>query len=83
MQISSDKRQSKRRSINLTIREEVLKEAKSLKLNTSQAAEAGIEKAIKQAQSKAWLEENHSAIKAYNERIEKQGTFIKRYWGET
>jgi len=44
--------QQKRRPINLTIREDVIRQAKSLELNTSKAAEAGIVKAIKDAQSK-------------------------------
>ena len=42
MQTSSEQDTSKRRPINLTIRKDVLKEAKALKLNTSKAAEAGI-----------------------------------------
>jgi len=37
-----------RRRINLTIREDVIAEAKALSLNTSQAAGAGIREAVRQ-----------------------------------
>lgn len=50
------------------------------RLNTSRAAEAGIEAAVKEAKGKAWLEENRGAIQAYNERIDRQGTLIKPTW---
>ncbi|PSJ15721.1 type II toxin-antitoxin system CcdA family antitoxin [Nitrosomonas supralitoralis] len=42
---------SKRRPVNLTIREDLMQNAKSLNLNTSKAAEAGIEDAIKKIQT--------------------------------
>ena len=76
----SDKQNIKRRSINLTIREDVVKEVKALKLNASKAAEAGLIEAIKTVKEKEWLEENREAIKAYNERITKNGTLLKPYW---
>ena len=57
-----------------------MSEARSLRLNTSRAAEAGIEAAVKKAKEKAWLEENRGAIQAYNERIDRQGTLIKPTW---
>ena len=52
----------KRRPINLTIREDILREAKALKLNASKAAEAGIEAAIRQAREENWRAENREAI---------------------
>jgi antitoxin CcdA len=80
MQISSEQEISKRRPVNLTIREDVLHEAKSLKLNTSKAAETGIINAVKEARAKKWLEENQSALQAHNKRIDKEGTLLKPSW---
>lgn len=71
---------SKKRPISLTVRADLLIEARALRLNTSRAAEAGIEAAVKEAKGKAWLAENKAAIDAYNERIDKFGTLIKPIW---
>lgn len=72
----------KRRPVNLTIREDILKEAKNLNLNTSQAAEVGIAEAIKKAQEQAWLLENQTALDAHNERVEKQGVLLTPGWNK-
>lgn len=55
-------------------------EARALNLNTSRAAEAGIEAAIKDAKARAWLVENKAAIEAYNKRIDEHGTLITPVW---
>ena len=44
---------SKRRRVTLTIRSDLMEQAKALKLNVSQAAEQGIEAAIKHAMRQA------------------------------
>ncbi len=72
--------QSKRRPITVTVRETIVDEARAYGLNTSRAAEAGIEAALKRAKEEAWLTENKAAIEAYNERIERSGTLIKPMW---
>lgn len=82
MSISSDGPTGKRRSINLTIREDVIAEAKSLSLNASQAAEAGIVMAIRQARERAWRAENRPAIEAHNARVEKDGVLLTPDWAE-
>lgn len=70
----------KRRPVNLTVNEDILKEAKELKLNTSQAAEDGIATAVKKAKETAWLEENRTGIEAHNKRVREHGLYIKPYW---
>jgi antitoxin CcdA len=72
--------QSRRRPVNLTIREDIMKEAKSLELNASKAAEAGIVKAIKKIQTEKWLAENKAAFKAHNERVSNNGTLLTPHW---
>lgn len=73
---------TKRRSINLTIREDILREAKNLNLNASQAAEVGIAKAIKKAQEQVWLKENRTALMAHNKRVKKQGPLLTPEWNK-
>ena len=80
MHISSHQESSKRRPINLTVREDVIIEAKSLQLNASKAAEAGIINAIRDAHTQKWLETNKDALKAHNTRIEKSGTLLTPNW---
>lgn len=73
---------SKRRPINLTIREDILSEAKALKLNASKAAEAGIEAAIKQAREENWLAENQDTIAAHNQRVAESGPLLVPDWAD-
>lgn len=80
MHVSSDTNNLKRRPVNLTIREDVMDEAKAIQLNISKAAEAGIISAIKQIQSREWLETNKIAINAHNKRIEEKGVLLKPHW---
>lgn len=70
----------KRRSVNLTIREDVMEAAKALELNASRAAEAGIVEAIRQARAGAWRRENAAAIEAHNARVEKDGVLLTPDW---
>lgn len=71
-----------KKPVTLTVRYGLVKEARLLGVNTSQAAEDGIAIAVRRAKERAWLEENKAAIEAYNERIEKHGTLLKPIWLE-
>lgn len=77
LELDSDQ---KRRPVNLTIDEGILAQAKSLKINTSRAAEMGILKAIKQARTEEWKQSHKSAIQAYNERVESLGVLLVPEW---
>lgn len=77
-----DSENIKRKAVNLTIREDLVQEAKDLKLNASRAAESGIMQAIKKAQEDMWLEQNQKAIEAYNQDIKKRGLLLKPSWLE-
>lgn len=73
---------SKRKAVSLTIREDILGEAKALKLNASRAAEAGILDAIKSTREAEWLDANRAAIDAYNDRIDEDGPLLTSHWEE-
>jgi len=76
----STAQKTKRRPLNVSVREDLIEAAKGLNLNTSQAAEAGIAAAVKRAQEAAWLEQNRKAIEAHNARVEKRGPLFKPSW---
>lgn len=69
-----------RKRVNLTVREDIMAEARALGLNTSRAAEAGIEAAVREEKGRRWREENREAIKAHNRRIEREGTLLPTPW---
>ena len=69
-----------RRNVNVTIRQDVIDEARALSLNVSQAAEAGVVQAIKKTREARWLAENRSALEAHNRRIESAGTLLTPDW---
>jgi len=78
--VKTDK--SIRRSVNLTIPEDVMKTARALQLNASEAAEAGIRQAIAAKQAEQWLSQNQPALTAHNDRIETAGTLLTPDWAE-
>ena len=73
-------RPARRRGVNLTIRADIMETAKSLGLNASKAAEAGIVEAIRIARESAWREANKAAIAAHNERLDRDGPPLKPRW---
>ncbi|MFA5952020.1 MAG: type II toxin-antitoxin system CcdA family antitoxin [Hyphomicrobium sp.] len=73
----------RRKPVTLTIREDIMRDAKSLSLNASKAAEAGIAEALRKARGERWLAENRDAILAYNTEIEARGVAIQPLWDES
>lgn len=67
--------QAKKQSVNLSINSDLLEQAREKKINLSQTLENALISLIKQKQREQWVKENDSAIKEYNERIEKHGVF--------
>ena len=62
-----------KKSANVSLAESLLAEAKDLGLNVSQAAEAGLARAVSDKRAEVWLKENAEAIAGYNDYIEKNG----------
>lgn len=63
----------------ISIRVDVLEEAKSLDLNLSRAAEAGIRNEISKTREQQWLEAHREAIQVNNARIEREGLPLAKY----
>ena len=60
---------------NLSLRSDLVRRAKALGLNISEAVDAALEDVIRDAERTAWLRENEEAIADYNEAIESRGVF--------
>jgi antitoxin CcdA len=66
-------------STNITLAEPVLAEAKKLRINISQAAEAGVVKAIAEKRAEIWLAENVQAFECWNAYVEQNGLPLAKY----
>lgn len=64
---------------NLTLDQGLLSEARSLGVNLSQAAEAGLRRAVKDAKAAAWKRENAEALAASNAWIAENGLPLEKY----
>ena len=65
----------RRKAANLSVKSELLEEAKRLNLNLSAVLEAALHEAIRQTQREEWLARNRRALEAYNEHVAKHGVF--------
>ncbi|MEW5782528.1 MAG: type II toxin-antitoxin system CcdA family antitoxin [Pseudomonadota bacterium] len=68
-----------KKAANLSIRADLLEEARAFKINLSQTLEAALQAEIKKEKERRWREENRAAIEAYNRYVEKHGLFSDRY----
>jgi len=64
---------------NLSIDQELLTEARALKVNLSSAAEAGLRRAAATANAEAWKCENAGALEDYNLWIAENGLPLEKY----
>jgi len=63
---------------NLSLRADLVQRAKSLKINLSSVVESALESEIRTREQAAWLSENRDAIRAYNDRVRREGVFGDR-----
>ncbi len=68
-----------KKSTNLSINSDLLKEARNLKINLSATLEQALALRVKEAAREIWLEENREAIKNLNDLTDKNGLFSDSY----
>ena len=68
-----------KKSTNLSINSDLLKEARNLKINLSATLEQALALRVKEAAREIWLEENREAIKTLNDLTDKNGLFSDSY----
>lgn len=66
---------AKKVATNLSLRADLVTEAKALALNLSEVVEAAIEAAVREAREAVWLTENRAAIDQYNDFVASHGLF--------
>lgn len=69
----------RKRPTNVSLRESLVKEARQLGINVSQACEDGLAAAVKAEKGRRWKEENAEAIRSHNEYVAKHGLPLARY----
>ncbi|HET9646441.1 MAG TPA: type II toxin-antitoxin system CcdA family antitoxin [Burkholderiaceae bacterium] len=70
---------SLRKSTNITLRLELVEEAKALGINLSKAAEAGVADAVARKRAERWLADNRDALESSNAFVERNGLPLARY----
>ena len=68
-----------RRATNITLPEALLREAKALKVNMSQACERGLAAEVARARREACLAENRAAMDAWNAHVDEHGLPLAEY----
>ena len=68
-----------RRATNLSINQDLLDEARALKINLSRACELGLRLQIDEVMAKRWRDENADAITSSNQYVERQGLPLSRF----
>jgi antitoxin CcdA len=69
----------RKRAVNVTVAEDVLADAKRLKMNLSQVLEDELRKRVTEEKTRRWQEENREAIDAHNRFIDKHGIFGEEF----
>ena len=54
---------------------DLVRAARAMKLNLSEVLEDALEQALREAEARKWLAENHDAIGGYNRRVAARGVF--------
>lgn len=69
-----------KKQASFTIDKDLLRMARELKINASQAAEEGLRQAVKKRREEEWLIQARPAMDAHNKRIAEEGIAVKAYW---
>lgn len=64
-----------KKACNVSVNEDLLRQAKELGINLSQTLEGELEKRVRDARAKVWQEENREAIEAYNRYVAEHGVW--------
>lgn len=70
---------AQKRATNVSLRSDLIEEAKKLGINISEACEAGLAEQVGHARREAWLQENLSALEAWNCWIRENGIPYAEY----
>lgn len=77
--MASNPANATKKSTNVSLAENLLAEARELRINVSQAAESGVAMAVAQRRAEIWLKENREAIQSSNDYVEKHGLPLEQF----
>ncbi len=77
--VHSRKQPHSKSPTNVSLDAILLADAKSLKINISQAAEQGLARAIADKRTELWLTENQASLDSFNDYVKKHGLPLARY----
>lgn len=66
-----------KKSVNLSVRESLLSEARDYKMNLSAALEEALEDKLRKERKRRWLEENREGLACHRERVRREGLWHK------
>jgi antitoxin CcdA len=70
---------SPRRATNVTLPEALLRDARDMGINLSQACERGLAAAVADSRRERWIKENREAMDAWNEHVAQHGLPLAAY----
>jgi antitoxin CcdA len=68
-----------RRATNVTLPEALLRDARDMGINLSQACERGLAAAVADSRRERWIKENREAMDAWNEHVAQHGLPLAAY----
>lgn len=68
-----------KKATNLSLRVDLLEEARARKINLSQTLETALEAELKKRREAEWLAANREAIAAYHRHVERDGLFSDHF----
>jgi antitoxin CcdA len=68
-----------KKATNVSIRSDLLEDARALKINLSQEFEKHLTEVVRKHRAEQWLRDNREAIEAYNRHIERDGLWNDEY----
>ena len=71
----SPRSSSLKRATNVSVRGDLLAAAREAGVNLSAALERALTEELAESKRKKWRKDNREAIAAYNDHVEKQGTY--------
>lgn len=79
IQVESVLQSSARKTTNITVDAALLAQARALKINVSQASEAGLRQAVAAAAADRWMAANAAALDSSNAYVESHGLPLARF----
>lgn len=68
-----------RARVNLTVEEDLVREARDYDMNLSRIAEEALRRAVKLERNRRWNEENRTALEAYAQEVREHGCILDDY----